>query len=76
VKFIHARTDRRSTIQVGANDLTLFLPSARVLCIECKSKTGKRTQEQLAWACEMAKLGFAVHEIRTFQQFLEKVSEI
>lgn len=70
-KYIRARSDRRSTIAVGANDFTIFLPHGRVLCIECKSKTGKLSNEQRAWAFEMEKLGHRVHVVQSMDEFLE-----
>lgn len=69
-KIIQARRDKRSTIAVGAQDLTVFLPQGKVLCIELKSRTGKRTEAQLAWAAEMKMCGHVVHVVRTFEEFL------
>jgi len=40
-KFIHARTDRRSTIAVGCQDFTIFMPGG-VLCVECKKVGAER----------------------------------
>lgn len=73
VKYIHARMDRRSTIAVGAADFILFLSMGRVLCAECKTKTGKLSAEQSAWAKEMEMLGHAVHVVRSFEEFLTAV---
>lgn len=70
-KIITARTDKRSTIELGAHDMTIFLPGPRTLCLELKSKTGKRTEAQLAWAAELKLCGHTVHCIRTFQEFLD-----
>ncbi len=68
--FIRARPDKRSTIAVGSPDFVIFLPCGKVLCVECKSKTGKWSGEQLAWREEMRMLGHELHECRSFDQFL------
>ena len=69
-KIISARPDEKSTIQPGAQDMTIFMPGSRVLCLELKSKTGKRSPAQLAWAAQMRMLGHKVHCIRTVEEFL------
>lgn len=69
-RYIHSRTDKRSTVQVGSQDFTIFCPEARVLCVECKRPSGKRTPAQTAWAMEMARLGHAVYLVTTMQEFL------
>lgn len=69
-KYIHARTDKKSTIGVGVCDFVLFLPNGKTACIECKSKTGKLSEAQLIWKKEMEMLGHTVHVIRSFQEFV------
>jgi hypothetical protein len=75
-KYIRARSDRESTIAEGCQDFTIFLPSGRVACIECKSKTGKLSPAQRDWAHEMKALGHTVHECRSFEQFLNIIEQI
>jgi hypothetical protein len=69
IKYIHARMDRKSTIAVGAHDLTLFMPGGKVLCIECKAKAGKLSNEQLAWTAEMRLNGHEVWVVRSMGEF-------
>jgi hypothetical protein len=69
-KYIRARSDRESTIAVGCQDFTIFLPGGRILLMECKSKTGKLSPAQRNWAHEMNALGHTVHEVRSFDEFL------
>lgn len=69
-KYIHANPTDRSTIAPGAQDFTIFLPGKVVLCIECKAKTGKQSDDQLIWACEMKRLGFTVEVVRAFEEFV------
>jgi len=44
--FIHSRTDRKSTIQAGHPDFTVFA-GGRVAFIEFKTEAGKLSQEQV-----------------------------
>ena len=69
--YIRARSDMASTIAVGAQDFTIFLPGGRVLCVECKSATGKCSPEQAGWHFEMQRLGHQVYVVRSFGEFLE-----
>lgn len=73
--FIRARSDKRSGIAIGANDMTIFMGDGKVLCVECKSKTGKLTKEQLIWREEMRLLGHTVHEVRSMEDFFKAVKE-
>lgn len=74
-KYIRANPVVESTIAEGSQDFTLFLPVGRLLCIECKSKTGKLSPKQLAWRLEMEMLGHTVHVVRSFSEFLSLVTE-
>lgn len=74
VKYIHARTDQKSTIAKGCHDFTLFLPDGRTLCFECKKKDGKWSEDQLGWKKEMELLGHAVHDVRSMQDFFALVN--
>ena len=70
-KYIHARMDRKSTVAVGSQDFTIFLPGGRTLCIECKAQGRKRSPAQLAWALEMERLGHTVHLVESEDGFLQ-----
>lgn len=70
-KYIHSRTDKRSRVEVGSHDFTIFMSKGRTLCVECKAKRGKLTVEQTIWRHEMATLGHTVHVAYSFEQFLE-----
>jgi hypothetical protein len=72
-KYIRARMDKRSTIAVGAQDITIFASRGRLFCIECKSKSGKLDPDQLIWRKEMEMVGHPVHLVRSFSEFLELV---
>lgn len=72
--YTHARMDRKSRMTLGAPDFILLF-RGRVLLIECKTKTGKRSSDQLAWALLAELNGFSVHEVRSFSQFLEVINQ-
>jgi hypothetical protein len=71
--YIHARTDKRSTINKGAPDFMIFF-QGRLIIVECKTRTGKRTTDQLAWAMLAEVNGFTVYECRSFSEFLAIVA--
>lgn len=70
---IAARTDLPSTLPVGCQDLTCFLPGGRVVCIELKSRIGKMSAAQRDWAHEMKRIGHEVFIVKSFADFLSVV---
>lgn len=68
VPFVYHRPDKKSGITEGACDFFIFL-KRHVMCIECKSKTGKRSSAQLAFAYLMQRQGFIVHDVRSMAEF-------
>lgn len=70
-KFLRGRMDKRSTIQVGAQDFTIFMPRMKTLCVECKARGKKRSAEQAIWAKEMAMIEHPVHLVYSFDDFLK-----
>lgn len=75
VKYIHARMDRKSTINVGAPDFVLFFSPDCTLLLECKARDYKRTSAQLEYAAELRQRGIEVYEVRSMEDFLKVVSE-
>jgi len=69
-KYIHARMDKKSCIQVGAQDFTIFLPDGRFLLVECKARGGKLDPDQQIWRKEMEMIGHTVHTIWSMDEFL------
>ena len=72
-KFRHARTDKRTTEEVGVEDFTIFLPDGKTLHVECKARDEKQTKEQLIWAKQLEMLGHQVFVIRSMEEFLDVV---
>ena len=83
---IHGRMDRASSVTVGAPGFIIFRESCkdciaegtsepcragRVLLVECKTRTGKLSAEQVALHGWLRKLGHTVHVVRSFAEFCE-----
>lgn len=48
IMYMHARTDKRSTINKGHPDFAIYC-GQKVLFIECKSSVGKLSKDQEEW---------------------------
>lgn len=70
-KFRHARTDKRTTEEIGVEDFSIFMPGGKTLHVECKAKDKKQTPEQLAWAKQLEMLNHKLHVVTSFEQFLQ-----
>lgn len=70
---VHSRMDSPTTTQLGVPDFIVLAPN-RVLLIEAKSRTGKRTPAQIGFAMMAERLGHACHEVRSLSQFLAIVN--
>jgi hypothetical protein len=69
--YRHDRMDRPTTGQVGWPDWTIFMPGARVVFLECKSRRSKATAEQLSNLAHARKMGFAAHIVDNYSDALE-----
>lgn len=65
-----ARMDKPSTMPLGWPDMTIVL-NGRVLFVECKTRTGKRTKEQQIMAMLFERQGHTIHIVRSFEDFLQ-----
>ena len=70
-----ARTDKPSTLPLGAQDLTIFGPFPMCVLVDTKSRTGKPSPEQRVWATRLLALGWTVHFIKTMPEFLKLVDK-
>lgn len=66
--FVHARSDKRSGINVGAPDFIIGW-KGKVFWIECKTKTGKMENEQIGFKILLELQGLEYHVIRTMEEF-------
>jgi hypothetical protein len=57
----------------GEADFTILASRGRKFLVECKTKTGKLSTDQLALKMQAESLGHAVAVVRSFQDFLELV---
>lgn len=55
--YLHSRTDRRTTVAVGAPDFCIAMPEGKVLWLELKRPGGKATVKQQATIAHLRKLG-------------------
>ena len=69
----HGSMAHRARRTPGEPDVVLALPG-RVLFIELKKKGGKLSQEQLGVEAWLRKLGYQLHVVRSFEQFLSIVN--
>lgn len=70
-RTVHSRMDMAATNEVGTCDFIIFADSARVFLCECKSATGKLSEDQQIFCAWLKRLGHPVAVITSFQQFLE-----
>lgn len=72
IPFLHGSMAHATHRTLGEPDFTLILPF-RVVFIECKSKTGKLSTEQIALAAWFQKKGHTIHVVRSMGDFLKVV---
>lgn len=71
---VHSRMDAPTTTAKGVADFIIFADRSRVFLFECKSKNGKLTNEQRGFAMMADMLGFTVHVIRSYSEFLATIN--
>lgn len=70
-----SRMDKKTNRRVGEFDFHCLLPGARVVFVECKSRTGALTEDQTKLFGQMAQLGHRVHVVRALEDFISIISE-
>ena len=63
----------RTFRNVGEPDFHVIIPWNQHLMIECKSRKGKLTTEQLGVKMQLEMVGCPVHVVRSLSEFLELV---
>jgi len=83
--FIHNRMDRMSTSTIGAPDFVILgvyssrgmsdmrTHSPQIYLIECKTRTGKLSVEQLGFQRMAERIGHTVHVVRSLEEFLKVI---
>jgi len=72
---IHSRMDVPTTTAKGVCDFIIFASRSRVFLFECKNKNNKLTDEQRGFAMMADMLGFTVHVVRAFSEFLQVINQ-
>jgi len=74
--YVHSRMDQRTTIKVGCPDFIIALPHGKVLWLECKSKTGKLSDQQAGTIYALNALDHDVYVIRSMPEFLSVLEAV
>jgi len=69
--YAHNRMDRKSTAGNGVADFIIFADRGRVHAIECKSRSGKRTVDQIGFAMQLNRFGHLCHLVKSMAEFRE-----
>lgn len=69
----HGSMAHRTFRTAGECDFHLLLPGGLVLFIECKTKNGKLSTDQLGVKMWMEKLGHTYHVVRSYSEFVALV---
>jgi len=75
VPVIYHRPDKKSGLFKGTHDLTIFY-KGHAICGEGKTRTGKRSTDQLGWALAMERQGFKVAVWRSPEEFFDIIRQI
>lgn len=70
---VHSRMDRATTNAAGVADFIIYASLGRVFTIEAKTKLGKLSPAQLAFAAHLKYNGHQCHVVRSFEEFLQAV---
>jgi hypothetical protein len=69
-QYLHGSMSKRTNRTLGEPDFTILAKGGRVLFVECKSRTGKLSIEQLAFKVQAELNGHTVHIVRSFSDFI------
>ncbi len=67
--YIHSRTDRPTTNQVGCPDFCIVMDGGRIVFLEVKRPGSKPTPAQAATIAWLRKLGASAHIVHDMQEF-------
>ncbi len=72
-QYLHGAMSRRTFRTVGEPDFIILADAGRVFFVECKSKNGKLSEEQLAFKFHAELNGHKIYIVRSMEEFLEAV---
>jgi hypothetical protein len=67
---LHGRMDRKTGRTLGEPDFVIFAQTPRVFLVECKRPGGKLSLVQNQTAAWFNKLGWPLHVVTSFEEFL------
>ncbi len=70
---IHSRMDAATTTAKGVPDFVIFADGGRVFAVECKTRKGKLTPEQIGWRVLLERNGHKFAVVRSFTEFQDVV---
>lgn len=70
-RYVHSDPYRPSTCGEGVCDFIIFADCGRVFYIECKSRSGKLSSEQVIFVSWLSRLGHKVHVIQSMREFYD-----
>ena len=72
----HGSMAHRTFRTAGEPDFVILLPDGKMMMVECKTKNGKLSPEQLGVAMWAEKLGHRVYTVRSYVEFLTFLATI
>lgn len=72
----HGSMAHRAMRTLGEPDFLVLCPGGKLFMIECKTRKGKLSTEQLGVMAWAQRLGHTIHLIRTYTGFLDLVNEL
>jgi hypothetical protein len=72
----HGSMAHRAYRTPGEPDYVICCHEGKLLMIECKTRVGKLSTEQLGVAAWAAKLGHQVHTVRSYEEFLNVANQV
>ena len=72
---VHSRMDLPSTNGLGTPDFIIAMPGGQTLWVECKTRTGKLTREQLGAKVFLEKNGHPHFIVRSVTEFNNAVNQ-
>lgn len=72
--YFHGSMAHRTHSTLGQPDFTVLANNGRVFFIECKTRTGKLSNEQRGLQLAADMLGHKIHIVRSFKEFVQLVS--
>lgn len=71
----HGSTAHRAMRTIGEPDFQILANEGRMFLVECKTKTGKLSNEQRGLQLVAEMLGHKIHVVRSFKEFVQLVNK-